>query len=56
MRRKLEDRSIRKVFSRGSSLAITLPAEIARELKIRKGQKLVVKKRGKGLLVSDWEK
>jgi antitoxin component of MazEF toxin-antitoxin module len=56
MRKKLNERNIRKVFKKGASLAITLPKEITRELKIRKGQKLVVKKYGSKLLVSDWKK
>lgn len=56
MRRKLEDRNIRKIFQSGSSLGITLPAELLRQLKWRKGQKLTVKKQGKGILVSDWKK
>jgi hypothetical protein len=29
--------------------------EIIKELKIKKGQKLVVKKRGKGILIEDWK-
>ncbi len=55
-RRKIKDKNIRKIFKSGSSSAVTLPKEIMDELKWRKGQKLVVKKRGKGILISDWEK
>jgi Ni/Co efflux regulator RcnB len=55
MRRKLKDRNIRKIYSLGNSLGLTLPREIISELKWRKGQKLVVKKRGKGILISDWD-
>lgn len=35
-RRKLKDRNTRKLFTRGSSTAITLPIEIVRKLKLRK--------------------
>lgn len=56
-RRKLEDRNIRKIQkdSRGS-VRVTLPIELIRELKWRDGQKIVVKKRGKGLLIEDWKR
>ena len=56
MRRKLEDKNIRKIFKNGSSYAVTLPIEIVRELKIKERQKVVVKKRGKGILITDWKK
>jgi len=55
MRRKLEDKNIRKIFRRGGSLGVTLPAEIANSLKLRKGQKVVVKKQAKKIIISDWE-
>ncbi|MCK5061069.1 AbrB/MazE/SpoVT family DNA-binding domain-containing protein [Candidatus Parcubacteria bacterium] len=55
MRRKLKDQNIRKIYAHGNSLGITLPREILNELKWRKGQKVVVKKRGKGILITDWE-
>jgi antitoxin component of MazEF toxin-antitoxin module len=54
-RRRTQDKSIRKVFKSGSSYAVTIPLEIIKELKIKKGQKLVVKKRGKGILIEDWK-
>jgi antitoxin component of MazEF toxin-antitoxin module len=56
MRRKLKNNEIRKIYSHGNSLGITLPREILDKLKWRKGQKLVVKKRGEGILIKDWEK
>ena len=56
MRRKLSEKHIRKVYKKGASYALTLPIEIIRELKIREGQKLVVRKRGKGILIEDWKK
>ncbi len=56
MRSKLEDRNIRKLYKHSASYALTLPKEIIRELGWKETQKLVVKKRGKGILISDWEK
>jgi len=43
-RRKLNERNTRKLFrtGRGSSVAVTLPIEIVRELKWREKQKVVV--------------
>lgn len=54
-RRAIEDRNIRKVFKSGSSYALTIPLEIIDDLKIRKGQKLVVKRQGTKIVISDWE-
>lgn len=55
-RSKLEDRNVRKVNKDGSgSVRITLPIEIIRELKWRDGQKVVVKKKGQGIYIEDWE-
>jgi len=56
MRRKLKNNEIRKIYSHGNSLGITLPREILNEIKWRKGQKVVVKKYGKGIIITDWEK
>jgi len=55
-RRKLADRNIRKIIKNGTSLSVTLPIEIVRELKWKFRQKVVVKKRGKGILITDWSK
>ena len=56
MRRKLEDKNTRKIFKSGSSYAVTLPKEVVNELKWRFKQKVVVKKRGKGIIITDWKK
>ena len=56
MRRKLKDKNIRKLSRIGDkSIGLTLPIEIVRELKWREKQKVVVKKRGKGILITDWK-
>ena len=54
--RKLEDRSIRKLIrtSGGRSFSLTLPIEEVRALKWRARQKLVVTRRGRCLIVKDW--
>ena len=56
MRRKLKDNNTRKIYAHGNSLGVTMPREILDELKWRKGQKLVLKKRGNGILITDWER
>jgi antitoxin component of MazEF toxin-antitoxin module len=56
-RKKLEERNVRKLTKVGQqSIAVTLPIEIVRELGWRERQKVVVKKSGKNLLISDWKK
>ena len=55
MRRKLEDKNIRKILKNGDSYAVTLPIDLIRELKWKQKQKVVVKKRGKGLTIVDWK-
>ncbi|MFH1612109.1 MAG: hypothetical protein ABH887_02485 [bacterium] len=57
-RRKIEDRNIRKLgrTGRGRSIFIILPIEMIRELGWREKQKVVVNKKGKTIVISDWEK
>ena len=55
MRRKLGDKNIRKILRSGDNYAVTIPIELMRELKWRQKQKVVVKKRGKGLIIVDWK-
>jgi len=54
-RRKLKDKNIRKILKNGDSYAVTIPIELVRELKWREKQKVVVKKRGKGVIITDWK-
>ena len=54
MRRKIEDKSVRKIFKSGDSYAITLPKYIIREFGWQDNQKLVAKKYGDGILIKDW--
>jgi antitoxin component of MazEF toxin-antitoxin module len=56
MRRKLEDKNIRKILKNGDSYAITLPIEMIRKLKWREKQKVEVELNGKKIVVKDWKK
>ncbi len=53
--RKHENSEIRKIFKHGDSRAITLPAELLRELGWRDNQKVTAVKYGKGILIKDWK-
>ena len=56
-RRRLGERSIHKLIKLGNgSIAVTLPIELVRLLKWRAKQKVVVKRRGKRLIIEDWKK
>ena len=56
-RRKMRNRNIRKLTRIGdSSLGVTLPVEFLRALKWQEKQKVVIKKRGKSLVIIDWQK
>ncbi len=55
-RQKLEERNVRKLRKNsGGTTLVSLPIEIIRELKWRDGQKVVVKKKGKGIYIGDWK-
>jgi len=55
MRRKLTDKSIRKIYKKSGSYALTIPIEIIKYLDIKEGQKVVVKTKGKGIVITDWK-
>ena len=56
-RRKITENGIRKLSKTGGgSITVTIPIELIRELKWREKQKVVVKRRGNGLVVTDWSK
>ena len=57
--RKLEEKNIRKLTRmgrEGSSLGMTLPKELVKELNWRERQKVTVRKVGKKLIIEDWKK
>ncbi len=55
-RRKEEN--IRKIQQSGKkgSYHLTLPIKVMRKLRWREGQKVVVKRSGKKIVIEDWEK
>ncbi|MBU2233943.1 AbrB/MazE/SpoVT family DNA-binding domain-containing protein [Patescibacteria group bacterium] len=53
--RKLEDKNIRKILKSGDSYAVTIPIEMLDKLKWREKQKVVVKMKGKSIIVRDWK-
>ena len=55
-RRKLSEKNIRKLtrMGGGRSLGLTLPIEIMRKLRWREKQKVVVRLRGKKIIIEDW--
>lgn len=52
--RKIEEQDIRKLFKQNQSYALTLPIGLIRQLKWQEGQKLVVEKKGKEIVIKDW--
>jgi antitoxin component of MazEF toxin-antitoxin module len=54
---KLKDKNTRKITRVGkTSLAVTIPKEMTKELKWQEKQKVVVKKVRGGVLIKDWKK
>ena len=56
--KKSEDKNIRKLTKMGSgfSMGLTLPIEIIQKLGWKEHQKVVVKLRGKEIIIKDWQK
>jgi antitoxin component of MazEF toxin-antitoxin module len=55
--RKLGDKNIRNLTKVGKhSIAVTIPIESIRELKWKERQKVVVKKSGNKIIITDWKK
>ena len=54
-RRNTYDKNVRKIARIGDSYGITLPIDLVRELGWKEKQKVVVKKKGKGIVIGDWE-
>ena len=55
MNRKIEEKNIRKLAKSGkTSLAVTIPRDFIVELGWREKQKVMVKKQGKTIIISDW--
>ena len=54
-RRKSHEENIRKIKKSGDSYAVTIPITLVRELGWKEKQKVVVEKRGSGLVIKDWK-
>jgi antitoxin component of MazEF toxin-antitoxin module len=54
-RRKLEDRNVRKILKNGSSYSVTIPIGMMRELGWKLKQKVTFRRKGKTLIIDDWE-
>jgi len=55
-RRKTESENIRKLTKIGDrSVGLTLPIEMIRKLNWREKQKVVVKMKGKSIIIRDWK-
>lgn len=56
-KRAQNESEIRKLTKLGKkSLAVTIPIELIREFGWREKQKVVLKKSGKKIIISDWKK
>ncbi len=53
--RKLINKSVRKIYKKSGSYALTIPIEIIKKLDIKEGQKVVVKAKGKSIVIVDWK-
>lgn len=54
--RTLENQTVRTITQNNSgTYAVTLPIEDMRRLRWRKGQKIVAKRRGKKIIIEDWQ-
>lgn len=55
--RKLVDKNIRKITRVGkTSLAVTIPIEMYKELGWKEKQKVIVKRVSGGIIIKDWKK
>jgi hypothetical protein len=54
-RRKLEDRTTRKLSKKGGSYIVTLPIEVVRALGWKSSQKLTVTRSGQKVIIKDWK-
>ena len=56
-KRRKRDIGARKLTKIGGhSIAVTIPIELVRDLGWRERQKVVVKKKGSSLVITDWKK
>ncbi|MBI2013819.1 MAG: hypothetical protein HYS87_03270 [Candidatus Colwellbacteria bacterium] len=56
VRRQLKNKNVRNIQKNQHTYYVTLPIEHVKNLKWQERQKVVVTKRGKSLIIKDWEK
>lgn len=54
--RRMDEQEVRKLFKLNQSYTVTLPISLIRELGWQEKQKITVKRKGKTLIIRDWEK
>lgn len=52
---KYNKKDVRKLIRLSGSLVVSLPVEYVAELKWRHGQKVVITKKGRHLIIKDWK-
>jgi len=55
-RRKLSEKDVRKIMKNGNFHVVSIPVSDMRALKWKEKQKVVVKRRGKSIIITDWVK
>lgn len=55
-RRPVGEENIRNIQKSNRSYHVTLPIEVVREFRWKEGQKVVVEKRGKEIVIKDWRR
>jgi len=55
-RRLIQEEGIRNILKVRRSYYVSLPIQVVREFKWKEGQKVVVEKRGKEIVIKDWKK
>ena len=52
---KLVNKNVRKLMKMAGSVVVSLPVEYLADLKWKHGQKVVVNKHGRHLIIKDWK-
>ena len=55
-RRIVSEENVRNIQKSKRSYYVTLPIQVVREFRWKEGQKVVVEKRGKEIVVKDWKR
>lgn len=53
-RRLIQEENVRNILKVRRSYYVSLPIQVIREFKWKEGQKVVVEKRGKEIVIKDW--